>query len=82
MKIPHQDDKTAQISASNGKPMVGQGELDLIMEMPETVGSFDFTIHISDFRERHWFRAGIVPERTKEGLIIFTNDLEIWSIVI
>ena len=81
MKTPHQTQETAQISASNDRSMVGQGELDLFIEMSAAAqGDYSFPTWITDeFRELHWF-DNLDIRRVTNGFIIFTKELVVWSI--
>ncbi len=82
MKTPRQTQETAQISASNDRSMVGQGEVDKMLEMPQGLTWFPFYVSEDYCGNSTWIREkkGMIRVRHKIGLIIFTKELVVWSI--
>ena len=83
MKTPHQTQETAQISAINDRSMVGQGEPDLFIEIPQMVEGFRAWL-TGSFRNTSWFNdlypTSRLNSRVNKGLIILTKELVVWSI--
>jgi len=82
VKTPSQTQETAQISASNDRSVVGQGEVDKMLEMPREHIWFPFYVSGDDYMGRTWITTNkyLIKARDNIGLVIFTKELVVWSI--